>query len=523
MSEEEKWEIPKTPRGPEGTIEDQYNAEWHVDHGDTASVSCGRGSTSSAPPDRGPAASGPRGRGPAASGPRGRGVATAKPRDRDSASRGSQGKGAFRGDYEYMAQVYGLGDASTVFGFGKHRGRTYLQVLQAETGYFFWGLRQHNPSPDLLKFVTWVENNFIIDYESMSVATPDNQDSFQADTSGVYTGNRSPTSKEAKKQAEAERKRLLRIRRIETPKCEKCSEFEYVGSNAYYIRRTCLRCGAITKEPRPQSNRMDPETCPHLNVSAKGSTKLVRRTTCKDCGQILAEEPQISYKQRVAEAAASGGVVTSSIPASAVQARRSDDIILTPDQVSNATRLFAKMASKSVASSGTINETTLKTLLEDAIDLVVEEDSVASTTQACPKARSPPLPPPSQRAKGSADKPVCYMAKSKTRKTKPPHYRGDEAGSVLGSKPKSRPEGHATAHPVYIRSDGSGGRSGSAQRSRGRGPARRHDRGRTATTRATSTYTSYLLLSLSQPSSRWSSYGCTAYFTACSSGRTGAH
>ena len=86
-----------------------------------------------------------------------------------------------------MAQVYGLGDASTVFRFGNHRNRTYLEVLQAETGYFFWGLRQQNPSPDLLKFVTWVEKNFIIDYESMTVSTPDSQDTFRADPFQVPT------------------------------------------------------------------------------------------------------------------------------------------------------------------------------------------------------------------------------------------------------------------------------------------------------------------------------------------------
>ena len=53
-----------------------------------------------------------------------------------------------------------------VFGFGRHKGQTYWQVLQTNPSYIHWGLAEKDPSPQLKAFLIWAHRNFVIHYTS---------------------------------------------------------------------------------------------------------------------------------------------------------------------------------------------------------------------------------------------------------------------------------------------------------------------------------------------------------------------
>ena len=59
------------------------------------------------------------------------------------------------------------GSKDSVFSFGRHYGKTYLQVLQEPPDYYFWGAQQANPSLVLRSFLTWVRREYDIDEDEL--------------------------------------------------------------------------------------------------------------------------------------------------------------------------------------------------------------------------------------------------------------------------------------------------------------------------------------------------------------------
>ena len=104
------------------------------------------------------------------------------------------------------------------------------------------------------------------------------------------------------KSKEAERKKKIQPRRVyaNTEKCETCIEFIFAGSNQHYKKSTCLRCGAITREPKAPMRvaTEDPSTCLHMRTNFQGSSKQTHRVHCLDCDTCVSEEPQEEYKDR---------------------------------------------------------------------------------------------------------------------------------------------------------------------------------------------------------------------------------
>ena len=61
---------------------------------------------------------------------------------------------------------------------------------------------------------------------------------------------------------------------------------------------TCLQCGTVTQGKREEPLVKSPETCPHVNTDARGSSSTTHRVYCKDCGQYVYECPQSEWRQQ---------------------------------------------------------------------------------------------------------------------------------------------------------------------------------------------------------------------------------
>ena len=63
--------------------------------------------------------------------------------------------------------------ADSVFNFGRWHGETYLEVLQLDASYYFWGALQPKPSPALRAFMLWVQKAYTIDDVELSLVPKD--------------------------------------------------------------------------------------------------------------------------------------------------------------------------------------------------------------------------------------------------------------------------------------------------------------------------------------------------------------
>ena len=70
------------------------------------------------------------------------------------------------------------------------------------------------------------------------------------------------------------------------------------GSNAIHVRCTCLQCGTVTQGKREEPLTRSPETCPHENTDARGSSSATHRVYVKDCGQHVYECLQSEWRQQ---------------------------------------------------------------------------------------------------------------------------------------------------------------------------------------------------------------------------------
>lgn len=103
--------------------------------------------------------------------------------------------------------------AETVFQFGKHRGKTFAQVLQHERGYVEWSQKTENPSGMLKAFVDFVRSQGdrpVQNTTPQEVPTVDSGGAVrgkqhavlldvrsQQSTNGVHTGSLSPSQQDA--------------------------------------------------------------------------------------------------------------------------------------------------------------------------------------------------------------------------------------------------------------------------------------------------------------------------------------
>ena len=79
------------------------------------------------------------------------------------------------------------------------------------------------------------------------------------------------------------------------PKCDVCTNFTTLGSNAFIRMWTCKDCGNVTKEDiEPPAG--DPKTCLHINYDHRKSSKKGIQFYCRDCGTYFQRIPKEEFK-----------------------------------------------------------------------------------------------------------------------------------------------------------------------------------------------------------------------------------
>ena len=68
-----------------------------------------------------------------------------------------------------------VGGGDRKFYLGEHRGKTYQWVLDNRPDYIHWARQQVNPSQGLTHVMTWVEQNFIVEGDSVVLRAAVNQ------------------------------------------------------------------------------------------------------------------------------------------------------------------------------------------------------------------------------------------------------------------------------------------------------------------------------------------------------------
>ena len=82
-------------------------------------------------------------------------------------------------------------------------------------------------------------------------------------------------------------------------KCAECRDFNFRGSTAYTIKKTCVVCGNSETTRREENYIYTFENCPHEEVDHRGSSKSTSRVFCKQCGNFIHEEDIAVRKHRL--------------------------------------------------------------------------------------------------------------------------------------------------------------------------------------------------------------------------------
>ena len=105
--------------------------------------------------------------------------------------------------------------------------------------------------------------------------------------------------------------------------------------------------------------------------------------TCKDCGAILSEEPQEAWKVRSAARQSSDPVGTFPQPCTKRNGKTHDG-----DDLTKVLRLCQNISAKHLTSTGSLKESELKKYLEDAVDLISEDEPPPPRTNSAQAAAS---------------------------------------------------------------------------------------------------------------------------------------
>ena len=190
--------------------------------------------------------------------------------------------------------------ADTIFTFGRFRGKSFMKVTSEHPDYYFWGITQKCPSVQLNAYLGWVENCFEVNFDAKTLTEREKSAGYGHEYSGTSGSSTFASSSSASKNKST----TARMRELlhEKEPCQKCTRFTRAGTNGFMEVLTCLDCGAQTKTPRAGQQKTgyknDPATCEHTRISFAKSSKTTHRTTCADCGTVLDEEPQESWKAR---------------------------------------------------------------------------------------------------------------------------------------------------------------------------------------------------------------------------------
>ena len=359
------------------------------------------------------------GRASSAPGPESRG--SEKPRNTARRSASAAGAGA-PGSSTTGKKIYADGGPpgpDTPFNFGMYRGRTFRDITYNEPGYFFWAVAQKPYGVNMKPYVEWVQECFEIDYDARTLQEHSTDQTVQAGPPAEEV-----SGSKVKRPPRNSKEELRKVLQATKEKCEKCTRFDRTGSNSVVERRMCLDCGTVYTTKREQVPlRASPDECSHQNITYKGSTRLVHKTYCRDCGMLIDSEPQATWKARRDQEPARNR------PAPPPAPSRPTSTALTAEDVSSVLKIVAKMSDKALKGSeaGVITEGQLKTLLEDAIDLTVDVPgggdvpSVATGSSRPARAKQPGAPSAASSAPDSVPEQRQSAQAGTRRKEKKPH------------------------------------------------------------------------------------------------------
>ena len=178
-----------------------------------------------------------------------------------------------------------------VFQFGKYRNERYEDVTEETPDYYFWGSQERKLSKYLQHYQECVTEHYAVDPVRSTLTSKA--------TGRILEAKPSPTK--GQKQTESQLKKSLRQEGWkQAAKCVPWCDPRHAtraGSNATHVRLTCLQYGIVTQGNREDPLVKSPETCPHVNTGARGSSSSTHRVYCKDCGQYVYECPQSEWRQ----------------------------------------------------------------------------------------------------------------------------------------------------------------------------------------------------------------------------------
>ncbi|CAE7211787.1 RE1 [Symbiodinium sp. CCMP2592] len=280
-----------------------------------------------------------------------------------------------------------------VFRFGMHRGSTYLEVLQNHPDYYYWGLKEKEPSTMLEAWLIWVYRNFEVPPVGGGRATlravtlPVEADSLQKARKEV-TFEKAPKSKLGLLKADPK-----------GPCVGGCPAhaLNKAGSNAHVIKTTCMLCGTRTSNPRPKAvPKNDPLTCEHKRTDNRNSTRSVHRTFCLDCCTVVEEIPQKLFKEQKGLAEQ---VQQSPLKVQNLTRRQLEEYNFTKFEAGEVVKKFFKHMDKFLLKVDNVSSTELSSCLEDAMDQVVEQTKLrmqhgraADVARSSQEVEPPPLP-----------------------------------------------------------------------------------------------------------------------------------
>ena len=157
-----------------------------------------------------------------------------------------------------------------------------------------------------------------------------------------------------------------------------------VGTNATYIRETCLVCGHIKRYPRASTKKYMPADCPHERTDNRNSSRSVHRTFCLDCETVICEVPQSEHRlsEDVAKEVARAPVRIREVVARIVDENTS---IMTKEHAVQAAAVFAQLFQRFVArlpDTAGVERADMIRQLNDAIDVTAPQLPPVSTAES---------------------------------------------------------------------------------------------------------------------------------------------
>jgi len=165
-----------------------------------------------------------------------------------------------------------------------------------------------------------------------------------------------------------------------------CKDFTKLGSNHIQSRLTCLTCGH--SESKPASHAVyDSSNCPHEITDYRGSSSDVKKTYCRQCQTYIDTRSVESHLET--KLLAKKIMLASEVQSALIESTMYERLV-NKTQVVLVMATFQGQASAHFDKQSTIDTSTLKKMLDDAVDMVVEaENPCERTAMMAPKLRAP--------------------------------------------------------------------------------------------------------------------------------------